>query len=464
MINFRGETAKLTRESSQERSPLRHVAVNTALKVHSSKRKAAFHDENTGHENLNKGGKQLVLDAYFLLRELCPELPELTQAVEEARLKHYFKTATNMIQRSYIAKEKSLQMRQLELDELVDMLQTKEKDLNKVIRLLEARDPFQAKEEAVQVHMKTFKKEKEELVQELRIFGKERKQIQLAHNQLRGGQDTVAATLQLVETRLLEVAQLKIEYEKEFNQKKRQLGQWEAELNSRCHGENQMVTEDVLSTAMRLKEYEIQLSEREAALEQVEDSLTVEKEDIENTAIMFESIHSELESEKLEVQKEWDRLELLKLELEQAQDLLLEQSAEIARKNSEVANRENRVELAENSLKEKRLKVKLLEQSLVQRESSLDERSFSKESSDSRYVDRLEREVRRQQEDLAYERVQLERAKAEVDRMKATVHQKMKLMDTTESSNELRRINKMLQESYLTPREVVTQDSYSNSP
>jgi energy-converting hydrogenase A subunit M len=189
-----------------------------------------------------------------------------------------------------------------------------------------------------------------------------------------------------------------------------------------------------------------------------------EKQDMEHTASMFETIHTELETAKLECQQEWNRLEFLKTELEQAQALLLQQSEEIARKDTEVASRERRVKLSPGSLKEKRQQLYEFEQSLVERESSLDERNSSKDSSESRYISKLERRDRRQPEDLAYERVQLDRARSEVERMKATVHQKMKLMDTTESSNELRRINKMLQESYLTPRDVVTPGSTEDSP
>mmetsp|Transcript_11267 Transcript_11267/g.22183 ORF Transcript_11267/g.22183 Transcript_11267/m.22183 type:complete len:379 (+) Transcript_11267:261-1397(+) len=370
-----------------------------------------------------------------------------------------------MIHRSLLAKEKSLQWRQTELDELVEVLKAKEQDLNKVIKLLETKDNFHAKEEAVNLHINVFKQEKAEFVKELKAFGKERQQLQKAQTQMCGGQDTIAATLRLVEARLVEVAQLKQDYEKEYKLKIQELKLKESELEKRNPREGHlMFAEDVLSTALRLEEYECLLVEREAALEEVEDSMLEEKEDIEHTASMFESIHSELETAKLEVQNEWDRLEQLKTELAQAQDVLLQQTTEIAHKDSEIANREHRVKQAESSLKEKRHQLKLFEQSLVQRESSLDERSYSKESCESRYVDKLEREVRRQQEDLAYERVQLEKARAEVERMKATVHQKMKLMDTTESSNELRRINKMLQESYLTPRDVVTPGSTEDSP
>lgn len=207
--------------------------------------------------------------------------------------------------------------------------------------------------------------------------------------------------------------------------------------------QTEMLREDVLSAALRLDQFESWLVNREETLHEIDANLNRERLEIDSTARMLENLHHDLEVAKSQVaaQRETTQREQQTLERERGKVETI--CRELERQRGELESKEKALETATRRLKDRERVVEIAEKGLRKRESPLEAPLASTID-----TSRLE-ELRCKRQELHQSREKSPEGK---------------WLDTDASRAELRRINQMLQESYLTPRGVMTPISPEVSP
>jgi len=205
----------------------------------------------------------------------------------------------------------------------------------------------------------------------------------------------------------------------------------------------EMQREDVLSAGLRLEQFETWLVTREETLHEIDANLNRERLEIDSTARMLESLHHDLELAKSQVAAQRETTQRDQQTLEREKSKVETICRELERQRGELESKEKALESASRRLKERERLVEVAEKGLRRRESPL-EAPLAATVDTSRLEElRCKRQELRQSRDKSPEG---------------------KWLDTEASRAELRRINQMLQESYLTPRGVMTPISPEISP
>lgn len=204
----------------------------------------------------------------------------------------------------------------------------------------------------------------------------------------------------------------------------------------------EMQREDVLSVAMRLELFESSLISKEENLLLLEEDLTRERMEIDSTARMLESLHQDLENAKGQVAAQRESTHRDQQSFDRERTKVESICRELERQRTELESKEKALDSASRRLKERERVIELAEKGLRKREQQL-EAPLCNTVDTSRL------------EELRCKRQEMRQRDKSPDG---------KWMDTEASRAELRRINQMLQESYLTPRGVMTPISPEVSP
>lgn len=209
-------------------------------------------------------------------------------------------------------------------------------------------------------------------------------------------------------------------------------------IPSRATEELTMMKEDLLSASFRLFEYENSLKYKEESLNSLEYNLQNETQDIENAAYMFETINQELEDKRNFLNETEAHMEKAWLEIKQASDKLTQREQTLQHKEKDYKERLHQLETREALVKEKKKGLKKLEKVL--------EVKTSNSSEFSPYIERYEKCLSKQREQIAREKLEIERAKLELMRLKHKSSDS-DFLSTEDAAYQLQKINQLLQES-----------------